>query len=455
MALAVHTFTISGRDLLSAASATKTIDIDHIYCIESEVSQADILSQPKTYFSALASNKLSARVTSAGEDPNNPGRSRIVVEIGITAAASADVTMKTLVVCAHAVDAGVDGEEKTFYGISDPVGLVIPYSTSIPIKQNLSFSFAFTDESEITVDGDLTSYLLESEVGRFVTTHKAGEPTEGEGQTVQGYKQFVDGIGTPEIHATDEDGGVLVAGTLYPEDDSTNIGTPENFFGYYYGTGVKIDAIEELQSGGIALASDLFPSGVGINIGTGANPFASMNAHTGAFQTAYCGALYAIVGGSITLSASLIPEDEFVDLGTDLKHFGTVYSDNFSGVIPDVHTRTGGTPGTDNPIIPVGAFVMLNLVNNDSSNFSSGANAVAGEIVSSSGGELADGTSYDAITVAQYEHGSAFSIKTEYTTNASRGVLSTGMNFRIICGCHNTTAANMLTVLAMRIADSV
>lgn len=454
MTLAVHTFTISGRDLLSAASATKTIDIDHIYCIESEVSQADILSQPKTYFSALASNKLSARVTSAGDDPDNPGRSRIVIEVRLTAAASADVTMKTLVVCAHAVDAGVDGEEKTFYGISDPVGIVIPYSTSIPIKQNLSFSFAFTDESEITVDGDLTSYLLESEVGRFVTTHKAGEPTEGDDQTIQGYKEFVDGVGTPEIHATDEDGGILVVGTLYPEDDSTNIGTDENFFGTVHCDGVKLDFIEDLQGSGVAIGSDLIPSGAGVNIGTGARPFSGVTANAGAFSGLVCGTISAELG-SITLNQSMIPYDTACDLGADVAPFGNVYAEKINGVIPDIHTRTGGTPGTDNPIIPVGAIVMINLVNSDSSNFSSGANAVAGEIVSSSGGELADGTSYDAITVAQYEKATGLTIKTEYTTNASRGVLSTGMNFRVICGCHNTTAANILTVLAMRIADSV
>lgn len=454
MALSVHTFTISGRDLLSAASATKTIDIDHIYCIESEVSQADILSQPKTYFSALASNKLSARVTSAGDDPDNPGRSRIVIEVRLTAAADDDVTMKTLVVTAHAVDSGVDGEEKTFYGISDPVGIVIPYSTSIPVKQNLSFSFAFTPQSSITVDGDLTSYLLESEIGRFVTTHKAGEPTAGDNQTIQGFKEFADGVGTPEIHATDEDGGILVVGTLYPEDDSTNIGTDENFFGTIHCNGVKLDFIEDLQGSGVVLSSDLIPSGVGVNLGTGARPFSGVTANAGAFSGLVCGTISAELS-TITLNQSLVPYDTACDLGSASKHFGTVYSDNFSGVMPDVHTRTGGTPGTDNPIIPVGAIIMINLVNSDSSNFSSGANAVAGEIVSSSGGELADGTAYDAIAVAQYERGSAFTVKTEYTTNASRGTIGEGMNFRVICGCHNTAAANMITVLAMRLADSI
>lgn len=41
----IATFSANGVALLSAASATKTLEIDHIYCIESEVTQSDLLNQ--------------------------------------------------------------------------------------------------------------------------------------------------------------------------------------------------------------------------------------------------------------------------------------------------------------------------------------------------------------------------------------------------------------------------
>lgn len=440
MALAVHTFTIAGRELLSAASATKTIDIDHIYCIESEVSQADILSQPKSYFAALASNKLSASVTSAGEDPNNPGRSRIVIEVELTAQASADVTLKTLVVCAHAVDAGVDGEEKTFYGISDPTGIVIPYSTSIPIKQNLSFSFAFTDESEITVDGDLTSYLLESEVGRFVTTHKAGEPTEGEAQDIRGYKRFHNGIGLTGIWSIDDENhSILIAGTIYPEDDTTNIGTPESQFGIVYCDEVKTDALSEFQPGGISLGSDLIPSNVGVNLGTSARPFANMNAHTGAFQTAFCGTLDAIVGGSITLNAGLNPVDEFIDLGSSSNHFGAIYVDAVNGVIPQPESDIS---------IPVGAITMLLLAKSDGTTFTTLTEAKTGITISSSGGTLGS-ESYGKIYPGEFRQTGSGSDLT--IISASVNALEGGMTFKVLIGGSNNGGLSTIPVLAIRI----
>lgn len=449
----IATFSANGAALLSAASATKTLEIDHIYCIESEVSQSDLLSQPKSYFESLSSAKLTASVTSVGDDPNKPGYSRCIIEIGLTDLADSDVTVKTVVVTAHSVDSGIDGGEGTFYGITDSTGIVVPYSTTIPVKQQIAFSYAFTEQSTITIDGNTTNFLMESEVGRFVSTHKAGQPTQGDDQVVYGEKSFKNDIHVSQINSNSNDNTICITADVYG-DDHYNLGVDIMPWGTTYTDIVVTQRIEADDDGEIELASDLYPSGAGVNLGTGARPFSGVTANAGAFSGVVCGTLSAELG-TITLNDSIVPYDTACNLGADDAPFGNVYAEKINGVIPDVHTRTGGTPGTDNPIIPVGALVMINLVNSDSSNFASGANAVAGEIVSSSGGELADGTAYDAITVAQYERGSALSIKTEYTTNISRGVLSTGMNFRVICGCHNTTAANMITVLAMRLADSI
>lgn len=458
MSLAVHTFTISGRDLLSAASATKTIDIDHIYCIESEVSQSDILSQPKTYFSALASNKLSARVTSAGDDPDNPGRSRIVIEVRLTAQASEDVTMKTLVVTAHTVDAGVDGEEATFYGISDPVGIVIPYSTSIPVKQNLSFSFAFTPTSSITVDGDLTSYLLESEVNRFVTTHKAGEPSQGDSQDIRGTKAFVDGIATTEIGPYDDGENqwdITLTGYLIPQDDSVYLGDPDHMFRWLYTDGVFTGYIQGDGDYPISLYSNLFPHDNTIMLGDSDHPYALVQANSGIFTALATDVIGSKAGNTpITLNNSIIPAYDDAELGGENDPFLSVYAENIHGLVPNLYTRDAQTPEDYNPAVPVGAVVMINLRKSDYSAFSLGARVSAGEVIPSGGGTLHDGTTFGWVHIAQYRLGSSgdLSIDNEYTTNASRGDLSTNMKFRAICGVKTTVSTSqILPVLAMRI----
>jgi len=456
MALNVKSFTINGLSLLSGASATKTIDIDSIYCIESEVSQSDILNQPKSYFAALQSSKLRARVTSAGEDPNNPGRSRICISIGLTNAASADVTLKTVVVCAHTVDAGVAGAEGTFFGISDSVGLVVPYSTSIPVQQQIAFSFAFTEESELTVDGDETSYLLESEVGRFVTTHKAGEPDAGETQDIRGRKNFVTSIGVSEIYdISDEHTGIVVDGDILPVDDSQNIGSDESMWGTVHCNNVKTDSLEELSSGGIYLHSDIIPGiadGVVnvVNLGSNTHKLNSMWTKDLYADTVNIHYIRSSVGTAIRQYDSIEPVTTDVSLGSYSKPYGNVWAQNLHGAITIPTPTVSGNPGTTNANIPVGAIVNICLANRDNTDLATNAVVHCGETVSTSGGTLADSNTYTCIYVALNRQllggGSDITFDTVSTP------LAEGMTFRVLTGCVNNEARKDLVCLAIRTA---
>lgn len=193
MAFNVSKITNTGLELISAASATKTIVIDHIYCLSIQAPEDEILTQPPSYWANHASivQGVNASVVSVGVDPNSSSMSRIVLGftlIGIFASR----TVKTVVVTAHSTEAGTDSEEMTFYGMADSTGLAVPYSSKTLITTQLAISFAFSRESSITVSGSVENYLLADEIARFVTTHGTSSTAVGESQDIYGAKTIKD-----------------------------------------------------------------------------------------------------------------------------------------------------------------------------------------------------------------------------------------------------------------------
>ena len=195
MAFQYSEFTTSGMQLLSAASATKTLVIDDIYCLSSAVSESDLIQSTPAWCAQHPDRLYTVlgRVVSVGVDPNSDGMSRIVIDLS-AGQSEADVTVRTVIVTAHSVEAGSESEVQTFYGITDPQGIVVPVGGPVPISQQIAFTFAFSRASSITVADSVSNYLLADEVDRFVTTHSTSSTVSGDDQFIYGVKYFRDGI---------------------------------------------------------------------------------------------------------------------------------------------------------------------------------------------------------------------------------------------------------------------
>lgn len=161
---------------------------------------------------------------------------------------------------------------------------------------------------------------------RFVTCHAPGEDTTGEVQAIYGYKSFLNGIGTSELISTDDDNhGILVMGTLYPEDETSDIGTDENFFGTVYCNGVKLDSIEDLQGDGITLYSDIVPNNNSINLGNSSYYFNSLYT-----KNEYMLHVYSIDNDNgVTLHTDIrVNSTNTYSIGESTKKLANIYSNN-------------------------------------------------------------------------------------------------------------------------------
>lgn len=131
----------------------------------------------------------------------------------------------------------------------------------------------------------------------------------------------------------------------------------------------------------------------------------------------------------------------------DEVHAEELYGDEIHGCLPT--PNVSATPTTVAPNIPIGAVVML-LIRNSSSMFSDTAAVYCGETIFSDGDTLLDGSSYDQLLVARLQFSAdGLGIVGEQDSITP---LASGMDFKVIIGCTNTTEVNSLRCVAMRIA---
>lgn len=211
MSFKVSSVTNAGLDLIAAASSTDNLVIDNVICISVELPEVDILDKPVDYFLNHASRNtdVTAEVVSAGIDPNTEHNSRIVISFKKSSDTS-NGTVKTIIVTGHSLSVTAGGStEVTFYGLSDDVGLEIPYNEKTDLITQLSISFAFSRDSSIVIGATTPNYLLASETSRFVTTHSVNSATAGDEQVIYGHKTF-------------SSWGTTFQGSLYLEQNNTN-----------------------------------------------------------------------------------------------------------------------------------------------------------------------------------------------------------------------------------------
>lgn len=396
MSFDVSKITDNGLQQLAAVSATKTLSIDSIICLGDAFDEEDVVTQPEAYWLNHSSKltTVTGRVISAGENPNTTDTSRLVIEL----TATEDTTVKTLIVCAHTSDSGVSGNEGTFYGLSDSEGIEVLYNNDVTVKTQVAISFSFNRSSEITISEDTSAsnYLLASEVGRFVTTHKAGDNQSGDNQNIRGVKTFYNGarfydhvsifddkilyldhIETNERPFIEVDGHIkLVAGhTLYTDNIGASDGTDGN---------VSIDddtvingnldcqqdvgiAGSLVVAGGLEVNSDALIDGdttFNGNItadGDGQEAFLNI-AHVKTLK-------YNNDSRSITCDGSIVPRNDYEQgtrsnytLGTQQNRFKDVYAEQVRATTVEAHNLNGHIPtptvSNDTLSIPVGAIIL-------------------------------------------------------------------------------------------------
>lgn len=218
MAFEVSTFTNTGMELLAAASATKTLVLDHVYCFDNFLPEEELITVEAAdladyqYHDQIGDNILITKISSVGIDPNSDNLSRAVVDLSLHPFVEDNVTVNAVVVTAHWVEAGQSSAEMTFYCISDHNGIVVPYNAKISITQQIVFSFVFNRISSITVADSVSNYLLADETKRFLTTHSVESTMVGDDQEIYGNKTFHDYVAfdtriTPEQELS---GGIIM-----------------------------------------------------------------------------------------------------------------------------------------------------------------------------------------------------------------------------------------------------
>ncbi len=188
MSFQIVGFTNTGLTTLQRVASSKSLVIDEVIPCSTAVSENDAFTQPASFFEAYRNRSVTAKVISAGSDPESDTNARIVVSLQSTSTQSE--VIKMLIIVAHSTEGGVPTSAATFLACLDETGLTVTYNPNIPVKINVAVSFAFNRTANITLSSSEPNYLLQDEAARFVSTHSPSGPLVGENQTIYGIKTF-------------------------------------------------------------------------------------------------------------------------------------------------------------------------------------------------------------------------------------------------------------------------
>ena len=185
-------FSEAGLELLAQLSTSKTLKIKHIY-VDSVDHDIIDLEQPPSWWANTTSAtmaKVNPEVILAGAKET---QARIRVKLSLKAGVTATQTIKTIVICACAVESGSEGQEITFCGVIDPVGVEVIYHSGSSIKTStgVSIYFSFSNASSITVETmENPDLVTASDLDRYLTCHKFSDAYDGDSQEIYGAKFF-------------------------------------------------------------------------------------------------------------------------------------------------------------------------------------------------------------------------------------------------------------------------
>lgn len=216
MAFSVNTMTGAGVALAAAASASDRIIYTQVLSSESYIDAATASSATVGMFEGPAGGVISASATDTV--------ARVVGSIR-NARLSA-VTLKSFALVGRLES----GSEVVVAVLSDENAAVeLPAESSEKTAASVAFSMSFSAGQAAMVAVTTAGSATVSDLARFVSLHKAGDPSSGDYQSVRGYKQFLDGIGASDASFS---GTVTVSGM----------------------TGLQPTSLYDLPVGGLAVA---------------------------------------------------------------------------------------------------------------------------------------------------------------------------------------------------------
>ena len=190
MAFEISRFSEAGLDLLSQISSSKALKIKNIYADSAYHEDDDLEQDPYWWSEQTATTMAKVDATISSISPIE-GQARLIIDLSLKASETSDITIRTVVITACAVESGVEGEEVVFAGISDEDGVEVIYRSGIKISTAVSFYFKFNNTANIEIDTGINpNFVIHSELDRFVSCHALGSVSTGDNQTVYGDKNF-------------------------------------------------------------------------------------------------------------------------------------------------------------------------------------------------------------------------------------------------------------------------
>ena len=185
-------FSEAGLQLLAQLSTSKTLKIKHVYVDSVEHDIIDLEQPPSWWANTTTATmaQVSPEVILAGAKDT---QARLRIKLSLKSGVTETKTIKTIVICACAVESGAEGVEMTFCGVIDPVGVEVIYHSGSSIKTStgVSIYFKFSNTSSITVETlENPDLVLQSDLDRYLTCHKVSDPYNGEDQQIHGNKFF-------------------------------------------------------------------------------------------------------------------------------------------------------------------------------------------------------------------------------------------------------------------------
>lgn len=197
MAYDVHTVTAAGATLIAAATASNKLILAGCDATTTTVTQADAIATVNRPASPLSTT---TRCSLEGATDNH-----VFIRVVFVAGESAGGDAKTLYLFGHS--ASDTTTEKVLAVISSQDGFHLPETGDVANTFSVLFDITYTVESGAIETIDSSLYATEAEFEalneRAVTTHKLGDPYDGDDQVILGEKTFKQTIKSVQNKALD------------------------------------------------------------------------------------------------------------------------------------------------------------------------------------------------------------------------------------------------------------
>ena len=215
----INTITVDGVALIARATATSQLIYTRVLSATAAMTEQEAGAAKLGDFDGAEGGILSV---SAADD-------RAIIR-GVIYNQPSEITLKTFALCAK-IDG--DASDVVLAVQSDPdAAVTVPADTAPTVGVEVDFLITIADAQNVTVESIGPGTVSFGDLERFVSLHKAGDPTSGEDQTIQGAKTFSDSahfaVGFTSSGACNVDG-------ILPSDMTSYIGREGDAFhsGYF------------------------------------------------------------------------------------------------------------------------------------------------------------------------------------------------------------------------------